>query len=109
MFLLSTRSIPDDLSEDRLAEFIIIEDKTQQGRRRLHGTQGFTYSKKKDTKVCAYWVYSVRSIYGKYHVTVIQWVVHFAWDGICSPTQPGLIPIEDKDTSSSEEESWIGG
>ena len=33
MFLLATISIPDDLSEARLAEFIIIEDKTQQGRR----------------------------------------------------------------------------
>ena len=72
MFLLSTRSIPDDVSEDRLAEFIIIEDKTQQGRRQLHSTQGFTYTKKKD-KVCAYWVCSVRFVYGKCHATVIQW------------------------------------
>ena len=110
MFLLSTRSIPDDLSEDRLTEFILIEDKTQQGRRRLHGTQAFTYNKKKDTKVCAYLVCSVRSVYGKCHATVIQGgVAYFAWDGICTPTQSGLIAIEDKDTSSSEEESRIGG
>ena len=72
MFLLSTRSIPDDLSEDRLAEFIIIEDGTQRGRRQLHDTQGFTNTKK-DTTVCAYLVCSVRSVYGKCHVTVIQW------------------------------------
>ena len=72
-----------------------------------HG--GFTYTKKKDTKICAYWC----AVSGLSTATAMpllsSGVAHFAWDGICTPTQPGLIAIEDKDTSSSEEESRIGG
>ena len=81
--LIADDRIPDDLPDDRPTEFIIVEDGTQRRGKRLHDTHGFTYTKKKDTKAGAYWVCSVRSVYGKCHATVIQ-----RGDTFCRGTHP---------------------
>ena len=108
MFLLSTRSIPDDLSEDRLAEFIMIEFLRNEEEDNFTTCRDSPIPRRTLRSVPTGCAVSGPSTAGAMSL-LSSGVTHFAWDSFYTPTQPSFIAIEDKDTSISEEESRIGG